>query len=305
MARLLLSLTWIQLRITKAIVVLIIMALVAWKGSMRPTRHLNTVQTGHASSQAYVFYATQDMYTCSVLVNIHVLQNVLHTRHRIAVLVSGDISADMRQRLEAANATVIEETPPPLHNDTSVPCWLEQILVLDSDQLIMRDLDDTFNTTDADFAAPGAYWLDNKTISSTCMLIRPSNALWASVQQAMASIGNDVFDMDLVNDLFRDQNHRLHGSYATLNSHWEDWNVPGWFNPVSTEKPKEQRASAGDLDALMAEAKIVQFTAVGKPWTYTVDNMQEKRPDAHPLLAQMWRQWRTIAFETCPTRLFV
>ncbi|EQK99777.1 hypothetical protein G6O67_008001 [Ophiocordyceps sinensis] len=294
---------------------------------------LDVVRPGRDNSKAFVFYATKDMYACSVLVNVHILRNVVHSRHRIAVLVSEDVYPELRLRLEAQNATVLTETPPPLHGDTHVPYYkdcllklmafkmhqldplLKQILVLDSDQLIMQNLDDTFDMTDEEFTAAPAYWLgDNKTMSSTCMLIRPSPSLWDRVRPAMDSIGFDKYDVDLINDLFRHQDHRLPGSYATINSHWENWDVPGWFRPERDTaptpthtsllpQPSPGRATENDLEALNRQAKVVHFSAVGKPWTYDTDQVRRERPEAHPVLIQQWETWRSIAVQTCPNWL--
>ncbi|PHH92962.1 hypothetical protein CDD83_3120 [Cordyceps sp. RAO-2017] len=279
-------------------------------------------------SRAYVFYATNDIYACSVMVNVHILRHTLRTRYRVSVLISHEVSSDIRRGLDAMGAAVLVQDPPPLHQDTDVPYYkdcllklmafkmheldssLNQILVLDSDQLILKNLDDTFDLPAPEFAAPSAYWLGNNQMSSTCMLIRPNASLWNRVEPALASVGVQRYDMDIVNDLFRSQNYRLSESYNTLNSHWEDWNVPHWFraenrsSPITSLSPsdeiKPQPASDQDLKALYRQAKVLHFSAVGKPWDLSVAELIKERPNAHPLLQHQWKAWRSTANKICP-----
>lgn len=39
--------------------------------------------------------------------------------------------------------------------------------------------------------------------------------------------------MDIVNQLFSDTVMILPGQFVTLNSHWEDWNLPNWFHAAN------------------------------------------------------------------------
>ena len=198
---------------------------------------------------AYVFYATSDAYACSVLVNIHRLY-VLNTSLPFHVLASPDVSESYVKALEEANAIVHIETPPPLFGGGGgyyQGCLLklvafkmhelapgvERVLVLDGDQLIMRNMDFLFALPEVDVAAPRAYWLAKDFISSTFMMISLSQRLWQTVNNAMQSISPQEYDMDLINKLFGETAMVLSGEYVTINSHWEDWNLPRWFHPSS------------------------------------------------------------------------
>lgn len=203
-----------------------------------------------AEKFAYVFYATSNAYACSVLVNIERLHD-LGSALPIHVLVSPDVGGAYLAAMEDADAVVHVEDPPPLaegsvgyYKDCLLKLLafkmhkfapkLERVLVLDSDQLILKNLDALFEgLPDADLAAPRAYWLAKDFISSTFMMICLSDRLWDTVAAAMQSVQHDVFDMDLVNDLFGDTVLMLGGQYVTVNSHWEDWNLPSWFHPGS------------------------------------------------------------------------
>ena len=163
----------------------------------------------------------------------------------------------------------------------------------------------------------------------------------------------------------------LSGEYVTLNSHWEDWNLPKWYHPerklnlttiarvnalakggpmhsyeVSAsnntalhtpqsstsqntvnadsvkQNPKVEDESSGiqsrqvqqqtfprfpdehplsqELHRLQSFAAVIHFSAMGKPWSVTDDTLRQQRPDAHPLLGEQFRAWRTSAAEICP-----
>lgn len=54
------------------------------------------------------------------------------------------------------------------------------------------------------------------------------------------------------------------------------------------------------LEEAYGEVKVLHFTALGKPWTWPVDKVIESKPDANPLLAVQFREWRQAAKEVCP-----
>ncbi|KJK84888.1 hypothetical protein H633G_11292 [Metarhizium anisopliae BRIP 53284] len=262
---------------------------------------------------AYVFYAHSDNYACSVLVNAHILQHLMGTRYRIFAIISDGISRTMQDALAAKNISLIKETPLPLHAN-SIPYYegcllklaafrmheydssIQRLLVLDADQLILRNLDMIFDTQMTDFMAPTAYWISNDTITSTCMLIQPGKPMWDRVKAAAKSIKSDKYDMDLINDLFAERGDRLSERYVTLNSHWEDWNIPLWMGPRSSNGT----AIDQQLRALYDQAAIIHFTAAGKPWMHDTQALREQKPDAHPLMVEQWARWRSLALQNCP-----
>ncbi|KAK5273380.1 hypothetical protein LTR40_013819, partial [Exophiala xenobiotica] len=40
---------------------------------------------------------------------------------------------------------------------------------------------------------------------------------------------------------------------------------------------------------------VLHFTALGKPWSFTVQGVHRMRPDAHPLFAEQFLLWRRAA----------
>lgn len=211
-------------------------------------------QKGTAGTEgfAYVFYATNDNYACSVLVNIHRLKQLLHTTIAIHVLATEDVSEDVLQAVGATGAVLHIQSPPAMPEDAvhyykdsllklrafemhKLSPGLTRVLALDADQLVMKNMDDLFvNLPEVDLAAPRAYWLKKDWISSTFMLINLSDRLWATVQKAMQNnmlnTQTTRYDMDLVNDALGDTVMMLSGEYVCLNSHFEDWNLPRWYH---------------------------------------------------------------------------
>lgn len=207
------------------------------------------------SQFAYVFYATQAEYACSVLVNIDRLKNLFNTTHRIIVLVKPDLAPQYLPAFTAQNATVIPYEPPRLA-DFHVPYYqdvllklvafrlhhyipsLKRVLVLDADQIILQSLDHVFDLPAVDLAAPRAYWLDGSGFTSAFLLITLSDRLWNKIADALTDIAANVFDMDLVNNLFNKTLMVLPGDYATLNSHFETNDIPSWWQGEEPPRTK-------------------------------------------------------------------
>ncbi|KAG6357810.1 hypothetical protein INS49_013689 [Diaporthe citri] len=137
-------------------------------------------------------------------------------------------------------------------------------------------------------------------------------------------------DMDILNDVLGDTATVLSGEYVTLNSHWEAWDLPNWYHPEDRQnsshiqsdnpvkKPKRLRrptepmthsriddqtslATSEDsniynhLEELYEYTPIIHFTALGKPWMYTEEEVVQQRQDAHPAFALQFRQWKKVA----------
>ena len=221
---------------------------------LTPEGNTTTLPDFSLSPYAFVFYATQEEYACSVLINIDRLNNVFHTKHRIIVLVKPTISPEYLSNFTAQNATVIPYEPPPLFdNDVSyysdvllklvgfrlhqyVPS-LKRVLILDSDQIILQSLDYVFSLPAVDVAAPRAYWLGTFSFTSAFLLVSLSDRLWGRMELALQTIKHDTFDMDLLNSMFAETVMLLPGDYCTLNSEWETNSIPKWWQ--GSEPPRD------------------------------------------------------------------
>ncbi|KAJ9636327.1 hypothetical protein H2199_008002 [Coniosporium tulheliwenetii] len=232
------------------------------------------------SPNAYVFYATQNEYACSVLVNIDRLQNLFHTTHRIFVLASPKVSAPFIHALEARNVTLLGFR---MHE---IDPTLKRVLVLDADQLIVNSLDHVFELPEVDLAAPRAYWIAKDFFSSTFMLINLSDRLWRRVEEGIKTIAPDKYDMDLANQLLGDTVMMLPGSYATPNSHWEDWNMPKWFRPEAANDTAKASGPVGFGEVAAGEEKKKQGL---------------KRRDAPPPLFRDENGWHGVHSDNVPS----
>lgn len=257
---------------------------------MIPSSKERTLPDFSQSPFAYVFYATQPDYACSVLVNIDRLQNLFNTTHRIIVLVRPGLATSYLTAFTGLNATVIPYNPPELAGTQNeyyhdvllklvafrlhhyIPS-LKRILILDSDQLILQSLDHVFDLPPVDVAAPRAYWIQDGTgFTSTFLLVMLSDRVWDRMAQELGTIRQNVFDMDLVNEMFKQTVLMLPGDYATLNSHWETNDIPSWWmgdTPVwpYTQLPKAKVAPEKDLPPGMVvpEQSELEDDALEKP----------------------------------------
>jgi hypothetical protein len=324
----------------------------------------------------YVFYATTDLYACSALVNVHRLRFLFHTKHPVYLLASSGVSDVYKERFrERYNVTVIEHEPPPLAGDSSpyyrdvllklisfnILNWapqLRRILVIDSDQIILKPLDGVFAQypPDVEIAGAHAYWLPDDPIATSAMImVSLSTELWRRMNSSLTNITTSMYDMDLINSMFRGEMMLLPGNYVTLNSHWETNELPVWAkyravlpgqpaqnNTMNSTDQEKQRPSPNNarreearnqtvapsttstpntlsapisagtfttydpavIDPLTSifneEVYILHFTALGKPWSYTVQSVRKRRPKAHPLFAQQFLLWRMAARQVCP-----
>lgn len=263
---------------------------------------------------AYVFYATDDQYACSALVNAIHLRTTLSTAHPIYLLATSSVSKEYIDRFTAHGFNVIISSAPPLQTmmdyyDGSllklmafglyeyVP-HLRRVIIMDSDQLILKNLDHLFNLPSVTLAAPRAYWLGNESqiqpLTSALMVIEQSPETWAIVEEGLRTIGPRIYDMDLVQALFGNTALVLPGYYTTLNSHWEAWDLPNWFTGhhggPETEPDYEKSWESTDAKFvdLWKQVAVLHFTARGKPWNLAGN---EYAAHAHWLLDRQFEIW--------------
>lgn len=85
----------------------------------------------------------------------------------------------------------------------------KRILVMDSDSTLHQSLDHLFLSPPAIVAAPRAFWNkpvhgDRIVLTSLLMLIQPSHEQAERVVKAIETRGGNDYDMEIVNDLFKD-----------------------------------------------------------------------------------------------------
>ena len=165
-----------------------------------------------------------------------------------------------------------------------------RIVFMDTDTMPLNSLDHLFDLpVPIDIAAPRAYWLKQKCVTSFLLVVRPSLEMWNRVQKHFESaFEKRYYDMDIINLEFKDEMWFLPDEYGCLNSEWESMDGPFHFGP-----PEESYRSI----------KIVHFSAVGKPWFYCPEKVRQLRPHAHPNFYDLWETWWKMRNEILRERM--
>ncbi|KAK0738622.1 nucleotide-diphospho-sugar transferase [Schizothecium vesticola] len=153
---------------------------------------------------AYVQYVTNSAYLCNSVM-------LFETLHRL-----GTSRADRVMMYPAVHATWSESFTKLLaFNQTQY----DRVLSLDSNSILLQTIDELFLLPLCPIAMPRAYWLhsDVQALSSLLMLVQPSNAEFQRIMDEMARAGNNDYDMEILNRLYRDNALVLpHRPYALL-----------------------------------------------------------------------------------------
>ncbi|TGZ85480.1 nucleotide-diphospho-sugar transferase [Ascodesmis nigricans] len=203
---------------------------------------------------AYVFYATSNPYFCSALIAAASLRR-LGTTHPIILITSPNIRSLALETAKSQNIILVPLEPPKIPYSEHISYYedvllkllsfslhhhfpyLKRIIVLDSDQLVLKSLDHLFELPSVDVAAPSAYWTApvdvEKTpgVTSALMVVETKEEVWKLVESGMKEgrMREGMYDMDVVNREFAVREMVLPGRYCTLNSHWEAWDLPAWW----------------------------------------------------------------------------
>ena len=156
-----------------------------------------------------------------------------------------------------------------------------RVLNLDSDSSVLRSMDELFLLPPAPIAMPRAYWLTGDLqrrtpFSSQVMLIEPSRAEFKRVEHAIESAGEGAFDMEIVNQVYRDECLVLpHRPYDMLSGEFleGDWERHLLYLGDGEEGQKEVWHGEEVLD----EAKFLHFSnwPLPKPWFEMTEEMLE------------------------------
>lgn len=207
------------------------------------------------SKHAYVFSVTSNELACAALVNIDRLTKAFRTRHRIFVLVYGEIASEYLAAIRSYNATVVGEFPPlpdagEVKNYKSlfrlqafrlhkVDKDIKRVLFLESDSMMLDSLDSLFELPSVDLAATRAHGSEGFSITSSLMLISPNDRVWDKVDREMEKAKPDLDVDTIVNRAFERTALILPGSYNTPISHWDKWDMPDWFRPEEIAEIQE------------------------------------------------------------------
>lgn len=239
---------------------------------------------------AYVFYATNETYAIAVLVFVRMLRRLgIRNNADLVVLhlpLSRQVVAKMR------DIGIVTELVPELrhvnnryYRDCLVKLRIfqlhefERVIFADADAVPLKSLDSLFTIPfEGPIAAPAAYWLPQPFWTSALLVVRPSATDWQRIRRHFAFASEKCFyDMDIINSEFGSQIHTLPADVFCLNSEWEDIERPGYF---------------GDFDDTYSRVSVVHFSALGKPWSYSLKQVRRLRPRAHPIFYELWEMWR-------------
>ena len=133
-------------------------------------------------------------------------------------------------------------------------------------------MDELFFVPSCPAAMPRAYWITKPTLTSHIMVIQPSEQQFERVQTEIKKAGYGVYDMEIINRLFRQDCIILpHQKYALLT---------GEFRSKDHGSFLENGDEVWDPQTAFMEAKFVHFSdhPLPKPWEATQEEMDKAKP---------------------------
>jgi len=239
---------------------------------------------------AYVFYATDIAYATAVLVFVRLLKE-LGIRSDVDLIIlhlplPEHILKKMRQMgIVTRRVPELRYTYSKYFEHSLVKLRVfeltkyERLIFLDADAIPLKTLDDLFEIKFSEpIAAPIAYWLPQPFWTTAMLVVKPSRKCWDRVKrQFPAAREKRFYDMDIVNAEFAGEICTLPQGCFSLNSEWEDTNRPSfWADPVEA----------------YSSVSVIHFTALGKPWSYSVEEVRRLRPTAYETFYDLWKMWR-------------
>ncbi|KAK9367281.1 nucleotide-diphospho-sugar transferase [Lipomyces kononenkoae] len=151
----------------------------------------------------------------------------------------------------------------------------DRVLSLDSDATVLQPMDELFLAPSALVAMPRAYWLnfDDRILSAQLILIEPSKYEFSRVMNALSAATSNDYDMEIVNNLYKDSCLILpHRPYNLLTGEFRSNNHSDYLGNSEEE---------WDPEKAFKEAKFLHFSdwPVPKPWLSAPSSMiQDKQP---------------------------
>ncbi|KAJ3056077.1 hypothetical protein HK097_008205 [Rhizophlyctis rosea] len=174
----------------------------------------------------------------------------------------------------------------------------DRIVYLDTDQLILQSIDHLFDiplTSISPVAAPRMHWSNLvPDITSTLLVIDLSEGLWNRIESRMSRLVVGEYDMDVINDEFRHQMVILPAKYCSINSVWEI-STPPIFATVAPAADNATRL----YEYYLREAVVAHFSALGKSWSFTREQAERLKPDAHPVFWELYGRWHGLKERAC------
>ncbi|KAI1694279.1 glucose N-acetyltransferase 1 [Ditylenchus destructor] len=206
------------------------------ESSKRPESRVVANESSDAldwSRFAYVQYVTNKIYLCNSLM--------------------------LFERLHSLGAKADKLMMYPSHFDVESDTEEARLIRQARDQygvklMPIQTMDELFLAPSSPVAMPRAYWLgfDKRFLSAQIVLIEPSKTEFDRLMRAMRVAKADDYDMDIVNNLYKDSALILpHRPYNLLTGEFRATNHAGYLG-----NPEEK----WDPDAVLKEAKFLHFS---------------------------------------------
>jgi len=239
---------------------------------------------------AYVWYCTDVEYAIAALVFVRLLKERGIRRDVDLIVLHLPLPEHLLERMRqmgiitqlVAKINCSSTKSPYRHSFVKLRALQQtdyrRVVFIDADSLPLKSLDYLFEVPCENIAAPAAYWRPQPLWTTALMTMNPSLESWARVEKHFpTAMKKGLYDMDIVNLEFGNEIRTLPESCFSLNSEWEDLERPCfWSNPYEA----------------CSEVSVVHFTALGKPWTYSMDEVRRLRPRAYQPFYDQWQLWQ-------------
>ncbi|KAL5590081.1 hypothetical protein FOVSG1_011948 [Fusarium oxysporum f. sp. vasinfectum] len=261
--------------------------------SSRTTPLLHTTVDVNWSRFAYTQYVTSSEYLCNSVMFFEALHRLSSRADRVMMYPSrmlksdDDDSGDARLLIKARDRYNVKLVPIAVqHKDNSDATWADsftkllafnqtqysRVISIDSDSILLQDMDELFLLPSVPVAMPRAYWLypDKEILSSQVILLEPSEIEFARILEKVDLASSNDYDMEIVNYLYRDSALVLpHRCYDMLT---------GEFRSDNHTKYLGSDVEPWDPAAAYNEAKLIHFSdwPLPKPWLHTPEDLRLK-----------------------------
>ncbi|QKX63128.1 uncharacterized protein TRUGW13939_10296 [Talaromyces rugulosus] len=232
---------------------------------------------------AYVQYVTNTAYLCNSVMLFEILNRLQSKADRLLMYPSSfsvdteDDSTESKLLRKARDEYKVKLVPILVQSRSGGDStWAEsytkllafnqtqydRVLSLDSDSTILQTMDELFLLPSAPVGMPRAYWLNfaEPVLSSQLVLIQPSEFEFKRVMDAISSASSRDYDMEIVNNLYKDSAFILpHRPYNL---------ITGEFRSKQHSDYMGNSEEQWDPEKILHEAKFLHFSdwPVPKPW---------------------------------------
>ncbi|KAG8626146.1 hypothetical protein KVT40_006547 [Elsinoe batatas] len=244
------------------------------------------------SDFAYCLYVTDPHYLCNAVMMLESLERVGTRASRVLLhpdTWSTQESTSTPTSKLLAEAQHLGATLQPIqlqHSTTGEPTWADsytkllafnqtqfkRVISLDTDATVLQSLDELFLSPSTPVAAPIAYWLKDRTLSSQLMLIEPSDVEFLKIMDQIQHHKDTDFDMEIVNNLY--------GETATIIPHRPYDLLTGEFKAENHTLYLGDGKRTWNATRELQNAKFVHFSdwPIPKPWIASEDDIQSGKP---------------------------